>query len=56
MTKGDIAKRGKELGIDYGKTWSCYRGGEKHCGRCGTCVERKEALAQAGIPDPTDYE
>ena len=36
--------------------YSCYKGGEKHCGRCGTCVERKEALAYAGIPDPTKYE
>ena len=56
MTKGQIAARGKELGIDYSKTWSCYRGGDKHCGKCGTCVERQEALAEAGIPDPTDYE
>ena len=56
MTKGDIAARGKELGIDYSETWSCYRGGDKHCGRCGTCVERREALAEAGIPDPTEYE
>ena len=54
-TKGDIARRGKELGIDYAETWSCYKGGEKHCGKCGTCVERKEALAEAGIEDPTDY-
>jgi 7-cyano-7-deazaguanine synthase len=56
MTKGQIAARGKELGIDYAETWSCYRGGDKHCGKCGTCVERREALAEAGIPDPTDYE
>ena len=56
MTKGDIAKRGKALGIDYSETWSCYKGGEKHCGRCGTCVERHEALVEAGIADPTDYE
>ena len=54
-TKGDIARRGKELGIDYAETWSCYKGGEKHCGKCGTCVERKEALAEAGIKDPTEY-
>ena len=53
LTKRDIALRGKELGIDYGRTWSCYKGGEKHCGRCGTCTERKEALA--GF-DPTEYE
>jgi 7-cyano-7-deazaguanine synthase len=56
MTKGQIAARGKVLGIDYSETWSCYRGGDKHCGKCGTCVERREALAEAGIPDPTDYE
>ena len=55
MTKGQIAARGRELGINYAETWSCYKGGDKHCGRCGTCIERKEALAEAGIPDPTDY-
>ena len=55
-TKADIARRGKELGIDYSETWSCYKGGDKHCGKCGTCVERKEALAEAGIEDPTIYE
>ena len=55
-TKGDIARRGKELDIDYAETWSCYKGGEKHCGKCGTCVERCEALAEAGIEDPTIYE
>jgi len=56
MTKGQIASRGRELGIDYSETWSCYRGGEHHCGRCGTCRERREAMAQAGIDDPTVYE
>ena len=56
LTKVDIAKRGKELGIDYSETWSCYKGGDVHCGRCGTCVERKEALEQAGIADHTAYE
>ena len=53
ITKREIALRGKELGIDYSKTYSCYKGGEKHCGKCGTCVERKEALE--GF-DPTEYE
>ena len=53
LTKRDIALRGQALGIDYARTWSCYKGGERHCGRCGTCTERKEALA--GF-DPTDYE
>lgn len=56
LTKVDIAKRGKALGIDYSETWSCYKGGDVHCGRCGTCVERKEALEQAGIADNTVYE
>ena len=56
LTKVDIAKRGKELGIDYSETWSCYKGGDVHCGRCGTCMERKEALEQAGIADHTAYE
>ena len=52
MTKREIALRGRELGIDYSLTYSCYKGGEKHCGKCGTCVERKEALE--GF-DPTEY-
>lgn len=56
ITKTDTAKIGKSLGIDYSKTYSCYKGGEKHCGKCGTCVERKEALRDAGIEDPTEYE
>ena len=56
ITKSDIARHGKALGIDYAETWSCYKGGEKHCGKCGTCVERKEALAEAGIEDTTEYE
>lgn len=56
LTKADIARKGKELGIDYSQTWSCYKGGERHCGRCGTCIERKEALAEAGIEDKTVYD
>lgn len=56
ITKSDIARIGKKLGIDYTETWSCYKGGEVHCGKCGTCVERKEALAEAGIEDKTRYE
>ena len=55
ITKADIARRGKKLGLDYGETWSCYKGGDKHCGKCGTCIERKEALAEAGIEDTTEY-
>ena len=56
ITKADIARRGKKLGIDYSKTWSCYKGGVHHCGKCGTCVERIEALRDAGIHDDTVYE
>ena len=56
LSKTDIAKVGKVLDIDYSKTYSCYKGGEKHCGKCGTCVERKEALRDAGIQDTTEYE
>lgn len=54
-TKTEIVRRGAALGIDYSKTWSCYKGGKKHCGKCGTCVERKEAFRDAGVPDPTEY-
>lgn len=56
ISKADIVRRGAQMGIDYGETYSCYRGGEHHCGRCGTCTERREAFLEAGIPDPTQYE
>ena len=56
LTKADIAAHGKALGIDYSETWSCYKGGEHHCGVCGTCRERIEALQLAGIEDKTVYE
>lgn len=55
LDKAAIALRGSRLGVDFGETWSCYRGGEHHCGRCGTCVERREAFLVAGLPDPTTY-
>ena len=55
MTKADIAAAGAKLGVDFARTWSCYKGGEVHCGKCGTCVERREAFALAGIIDPTGY-
>lgn len=56
LTKGQICAIGGNLGIDYTKTYSCYKGGDVHCGKCGTCVERKEAFEQAHITDPTKYE
>lgn len=55
LTKSEIALRGKALGLDYSTTYSCYKGGEVHCGRCGTCTERRQALADAGIVDTTRY-
>lgn len=56
LTKATIASHGKMLGLDYSETWSCYKGGEHHCGVCGTCRERKEALQLAGIKDTTIYD
>ncbi len=55
MNKGAIVRRGAELGVDYSKTWSCYKGEELQCGVCGTCVERREAFQLAGVADPTEY-
>lgn len=55
-TKDEIVKVGDSLGVPYEQTYSCYRGGVKHCGRCGTCTERHEAFALNEIPDPTEYE
>lgn len=54
-TKTEIVRRGVELGVAFDDTWSCYRGGPDHCGTCGTCVERREAFADAGVPDVTRY-
>ena len=56
LTKAEIARHGAALGLDYSETYSCYKGGEKHCGKCGTCRERRQALEEAGISDPTEYE
>lgn len=54
-SKAGIVTEGARLGVPFAETWSCYKGGEVHCGRCGTCVERAEAFHLAGIPDPTLY-
>ena len=54
-TKADIAAEGSRLNIPFDQTWSCYKGGDIHCGRCGTCVERQEAFHLAGVQDPTHY-
>ena len=50
-----VVAEGARLGVDFARTWSCYKGGAIHCGKCGTCVERREAFAQAGVADPTVY-
>jgi 7-cyano-7-deazaguanine synthase len=55
-SKTDIAAEAGRLGVPIAETWSCYKGEARHCGRCGTCVERLEALHEAGVPDPTEYE
>jgi 7-cyano-7-deazaguanine synthase len=56
LSKAQIASIGKEIGLDFSTSWSCYKGGKIHCGRCGTCVERIEALHEAGVKDTTKYE
>lgn len=54
-TKTEIVLRGAALGVPMHLTWSCYKGGKNHCGRCGTCIERREAFHLAGVTDPTVY-
>lgn len=56
MSKSDIVRLGNELNVDFSLTYSCYKGGEKHCGKCGTCTERIEAFKLAGVKDETIYE
>jgi len=56
LTKADIVKLGDELDVPFEQTWSCYKGGQVHCGVCGTCVERREAFQLAGVTDPTIYD
>ena len=55
LTKADLVKAGSELDVPFEQTWSCYKGGELHCGRCGTCVERREAFFLAKVHDLTAY-
>ena len=54
-TKADVVRRGAELSVPFALTWSCYEGGDRPCGVCGTCHERRAAFAAAGVPDPTEY-
>ncbi|WAM31751.1 7-cyano-7-deazaguanine synthase QueC [Caldicellulosiruptor naganoensis] len=56
LKKEDILNIGLKLGVDYSLTWSCYKGGQKACGRCGTCTERIEAFKKVGVKDPIEYE
>lgn len=56
LSKADIVRTGSELDVPFELTWSCYKGGDIHCGKCGTCVERAEAFALANVEDPTKYE
>lgn len=55
IPKSAIVTEGAKHGTPFADTWSCYKGGDLHCGRCGTCVERREAFDIAGVPDPTAY-
>jgi len=55
LAKDEIVRRGAKLGVPFEETWSCYVGRAEHCGRCGTCVERREAFDLAGVTDPTRY-
>jgi 7-cyano-7-deazaguanine synthase len=56
IPKADIVTIGARHHVPFADTWSCYKGGQHHCGRCGTCVERREAFANAGVDDPTTYD
>lgn len=54
-SKADIVKRGLELGVPYEKTWTCYKGEALACGKCGSCIERKEGFEKNGTKDPIEY-
>jgi 7-cyano-7-deazaguanine synthase len=56
LNKTDIAELGSKLGVPFEFTYTCYKGGERHCGKCGSCTERKEAFKDSNVYDPTKYE
>jgi 7-cyano-7-deazaguanine synthase len=55
LSKSELIKLGAKLGVPFNLTWSCYLNGEKHCGKCESCVNRKNAFKTAGMPDLTEY-
>lgn len=55
FTKSQVIKLGDDLNVEWRNTWSCYSGGEKHCGVCPTCRARRDGFIAAGVDDPTDY-
>lgn len=55
LSKANIVRLGEHYKVPWRETWSCYKGGDVHCGTCGTCRERKEAFELADVPDPTVY-
>ena len=55
ISKAEIIRIGSTLNVPFSETWSCYKGEDIHCGKCGTCVERQEAFFIAGVEDPTTY-
>jgi len=55
LDKGAIAQRGDALGVPFELTWTCYKGGAVHCGKCGACQERREAFAAHRITDPVTF-
>lgn len=56
VSKTDILTDGIKMGLDYSKTWTCYNGREKACGKCGACQERMEAFNDNNVEDPLEYE
>jgi 7-cyano-7-deazaguanine synthase len=55
QNKAQIVAEGAKLGVPFGLTWTCYQGADIHCGKCGACVERREAFQRAKVDDPTEY-
>lgn len=55
LNKKQIIQLGETVGVDWSLTWSCYKGGEVHCGECPTCRSRREGFKAAGVDDPTVY-